>query len=61
MPREPKEDEVLVQVDIDDDVFLKLAKMAYEEDITINDMMVKILKAQIEEDRKNLEESSSEN
>lgn len=54
-----------VELDLDDDLFLSLAKMAHEKDITLNDLVNEILKERIEreeqaKDFEDLEESSSE-
>lgn len=38
----------LIEVDIEDDVFLRIAKMAHEEDVTINEMFQLILIDQLE-------------
>lgn len=36
-----------VEVDLDDDVFLRIAKMAHEKDITFNEMCVSIIEEQM--------------
>lgn len=36
-----------IEVDLDDDVFLQIAKMAHEKDITFNEMCIDILEEQM--------------
>lgn len=49
-----------IEVDIEDATFLSIAKMAHERDITINDMMVEILKEQLEKEESKTEEERAE-
>ena len=44
-----KEEMVDVEIDITDETFLKLAKMAHEKDITFNQLCNEILREQIEQ------------
>jgi len=37
-----------IEIEIEDEDFLKIAKMAHEKDITFNDMVNEILKSQME-------------
>jgi len=39
-----------VDIDMSDETFLKIAKMAHEDDITFNQMIVKMLRSQIEKE-----------
>jgi len=41
-----------IQVDIEDDAFLTIAKMAHDENVTFNEMVTKILRKQIEKKEK---------
>ncbi len=41
-----------VEIDISDDTFLHIAKLAHEEDITFNQMVTKILKEQLDKGEK---------
>ena len=39
-----------VDIDMSDETFLKIARMAHEDDITFNQMIVKMLRSQIEKE-----------
>lgn len=55
-PTEEKYEEV--QIDIDDDVFMALAKIAHERDITFNQLCNEIIREQIEKAESEKEQSN---
>ena len=54
--KEDKEEMCVIDVDMDDDTFMRIAVMAHERDITFNQMVTIILKKQLK--RLNDEETS---
>lgn len=42
-----------IEIEIDDDVFIAIAKMAHEKNITFNEMAIEILKEQLKKEQSN--------